>query len=242
MTSILFLLAIFCVSGIVQGATGFGFGLVAVSLMSLLVDIREASVMLAPASLAMNLFILMRLRGHFRFGRIVPMFAGAVIGVPIGIWFLFRADPEALHLALACLLLVTVVQNCIPGLARKQWHPVFLGVPCGLLSGVMAGAFASGGPPAVAYVVSQRFDRLRYAATLQMAFALSSLTRILILGGGGVFTRDQLALAAAGMGFAVFGAGLGLHLLRLQSDLSVRRVVLSLLALLAVQKVAAAIF
>ncbi len=230
---IVWLLVFFGLAGLLQGAVGFGFGLVAVALLSLVFDIRAASIMLAPASLAMNLYILVRLRGHLALARVVPMLVATVLGVPLGVWFLLRANPVVLHRVLGAILLIVVIQGLVPMLARKRWHPVYLGVPCGLFSGMMAGAFASGGPPAVAYVVSQRFDRYRYAATLQVVFATSAIIRIVLLGFGGIFTRQSLALAAAGTVCAIAGAWGGLHLLRLQSDRRVKACVLVLLALLA---------
>ena len=238
---VLILLGIFIIAGMVQGAAGFGFGLVAVALMSLLVDVRDASVMLAPSTLAMNLYILLRLREHFTFDRIFPLLVAAVVGVPLGIWFLLQARVAAIDLALGILLLLAVVQGLIPVFNQKRWHPVFMGIPCGLLSGILAGAFASGGPPAVAYVVSQKFTRFRHSATLQVIFLVSSSVRILILGAGGLFTQHMLAFSVAGMACAIAGAWIGLHLLHVQSDCSVRYGVLFLLAALAFHKIAAVI-
>lgn len=68
-TQIILIIAVLIAAGGVQGMSGIGFGLVAVSLLSGIIPLRQASIMLILASLSMNLYILQRLRKHFSLER-----------------------------------------------------------------------------------------------------------------------------------------------------------------------------
>lgn len=235
LVQLVLIVAVLTAAGAVQGASGFGFGLVAVSALSGMIPLKQASVMLVLASLSMNLYIFARLRGHFSLDRMAWMLGGAVIGVPLGVWLLVQADEAVLRRLLGAVLLLTVAQRFVPWIKRKRWHPVWVGGPCGLFSGALSGAFATGGPPAVAYVQSQRFDRFRYAASVQVPLAIAATVRIGCLGAAGLFTGRLLALSALGVVCAVGGAWLGLHALKRLPDKSVRAVVLAMLFLLGVR-------
>ncbi len=101
-----------------------------------------------------------------------------------------------------------------------------------MFSGALSGAFATGGPPAVAYVQSQHFDRFRYAASVQTALAIAAVVRIVSLGATRMFTPQLLTLRVLCLVCAVSGAWLGLHALRRLPDHAVRTVVLVMLLIL----------
>ncbi|MFW5914940.1 MAG: sulfite exporter TauE/SafE family protein, partial [Planctomycetota bacterium] len=123
---IIFTIIVFVTAAAVQGAAGFGFGLVAVGLLGSLLPIKDASVTLVLASLTLNCFIFYRLRSHFRWDRVLPMIVSTLVGVPLGVWILVAASEVLLHRLLGVVLLVTVVQNFLPGIGDKRWHPVGL--------------------------------------------------------------------------------------------------------------------
>jgi uncharacterized protein len=220
------------VSGIVQGAAGFGFGLVSIALMSLVVDVKEASVMLALSALSINVYIFCRLHRWFRFDRVKTMMVCSLLGVPLGVMFLVRADVLWLLRILGVLLLMSAVQNVFPLFARLRWHPIFAGAPSGALTGALAGAFGTGGPPAVAYIAGQNFDKLRFAATMQAVLGISAILRIGCLGFEGLLTQRVLAISAAGIVFAIAGAWIGLRILHRLPERALKTLVAALLALL----------
>ena len=234
--NVVILLVVFFLSGLVQGATGFGSGLLALGLLVLFGSpIKDVSVILVLPSLFVSLSLLWRLWREFRGDRIVPLLVAAVLAVPAGVFLLRESAPHTLYLILGLLLIASVVQRAIPRLARRRWHPVWMGVPCGLLSGVLAGALNTGGPPVVAFTSTQRFGRHRYAAVLQVAFVVFSLTRLLILTATGMFTLERLWLSACGIPMAVVGALLGLRVLSKLSDEWLGRIVAAALLLLGVR-------
>jgi uncharacterized membrane protein YfcA len=226
--------AICLLSGALQAAVGFGFGLVAVALLSLVFEIKEAAVLLVLAGLSLNLYVLYRLRAHFRFERMLPFLVAAVVGVPVGVIFLVHADVVLLKQVLGGLLLLSCLQRAIPHLSGHRWDPVAIGVPCGLFSGALAGAFGTGGPPAVAYVASQNFDKFRWVATMQAVFGITALIRLFTLGAGGMLSMRLVGLSACGALGAVLGARWGLLLLKRISPPRLKWAVTILLLLLGV--------
>ncbi|MCU0915531.1 MAG: sulfite exporter TauE/SafE family protein [Planctomycetes bacterium] len=199
-------------AAMVQGATGFGFGLLALAILGNALNVQFASVMLAVPTLCINGLILWRLRSHFRWSGVAPLLVGVLIGVPLGVAFLIHADPRIFTSLLAVLLIVSSLRDSIPGLHGRPWHSVYVGLPCGIFSGALSGGFGAGGPPLVAFLTSQanEFDRFRFSATLQFLFAVSAVARVVELGRRGIFTKDILIQSGIGTAVAIVGALIGL--------------------------------
>ncbi|MFW6158253.1 MAG: TSUP family transporter [Planctomycetota bacterium] len=229
-------LPVLFVAALVQGATGFGFGLVGLGLLgALLAEFTDASVVLAVPCLTLTVAMLWRLRRQVELRRIAPLVVAAVVAIPAGVFALKAARPEALYLVLGLLLAAAVVQQAVPHLAAHRWHPLWLGVPCGVLSGLLGGAFNTGGPPVVAYVASQRFGRFRHVATLQLAFTVFNVTRIANLTGFGLVTWRLALYGLAAVPAVLLGMFLGLRVLRGMSDRALRIIVALALLLLSVR-------
>jgi uncharacterized membrane protein YfcA len=208
-----FLLAILA-GGLAEGAAGFGSGLVTMSLLSLVVDVPEATVSFVFASLAINVLLFSRLKEHFRWDRVLPVSISVAAGAPLGLLLLMNLDNGILMRLLGGLLVIGAIQGLLPSMAGKSLHPVLAGVPMGVASGALSAAFSLGGPPLVVYMHSQGFDRFRYVASIQLALGISGLARILVFAGSGVFDRRILLMGLAGVVPAVGGAWLGLAFLR----------------------------
>ncbi|OHD48748.1 MAG: hypothetical protein A2096_15075 [Spirochaetes bacterium GWF1_41_5] len=79
-------------SGFVQGASGFAFGLVALGLISLIANIKDASVMLAIAGFTTNLTLLWKLKAYYKSDRMLPIIISTAIGAPFGVLFLLNVN------------------------------------------------------------------------------------------------------------------------------------------------------
>lgn len=216
----------------VQGATGFGYGLVAMAILASLLHIKAAVVILAPASFGLSTVLFLQLRSHVACKDATPIAISVVIGVPVGAAFLVHADPDLLQTILGVLLIVSAIYGMLPKLAERRWHPVFLGVPCGLLSGAMGGALGASGPPIIAFVSTQGYDRFRYTGTLQFVFGIMSFVRLVEFFRRGLFTNDLLLQSGLGVVCVLAGALLGLRVLHRFSDRTFKGVVTVCLVLL----------
>ena len=229
---IIAIFTIMAIGGLTQGITGFGFGLIALALLSLFMDIKDASIMLAIAGLAINASIFWRLRKYFKKERMMPAIMGAIIGAPLGVCFLLNANQGFIRRSLGIVLLIVVIQRLIPYMAKRRWHPFYLGIPCGLITGALSGAFGTGGPPAVAYTASQNFERHKYVASIQAILGVGAISRVISLGIGGTFTQEVLINSVTGGIFAIFGAAVGVSILKSLPEKLINKMITVLLVVL----------
>ncbi len=177
-----------------QALTGFGFALVALAFLGIWMDLREAVLLLAPAGLVLNLTLFLRLRKNFSWEGLVPLFIACIVGVPVGAWLLLTLPDRALMTTLAAVMMATSLHRI--WLRRRTgahvWHPVKAGVPCGLLAGVLGGAFGAGGPPVVSYLINRPVDRFRYVASVQVVAGLCSSLRLIQFGRAGSYEQPHI--------------------------------------------------
>ncbi len=235
---IILIVTVFFVGGLVQGAAGFGIGLVSMALLGLLMPVREAAVINVLAALCINFFMLWRLRRHLSFERILPLVPSILLGVPLGVGLLVHAPEEVLNGILAAILIIAGSQAFLGSGSEsepRRWHPLYAGIPCGLFSGGLAGAYGTGGPPLVAYVLSQGFGRRRYAASVQILLAIGGSIRFAEMTRRGLIFEPGIPLLLATAVGAVGGAFLGLCILHRLPDQIFRRIVALFLLFLAVR-------
>jgi uncharacterized protein len=104
---ILIVVAGAAMAGFVQGLSGFGFGLTAMSLWAWTLDPRLAVALAVFGGLAGQVFTAFRVRRGFSPGRLAPFVVGGLAGLPLGLLLLPRLDVP-LFKALLGLLLVVV--------------------------------------------------------------------------------------------------------------------------------------
>jgi len=172
--------AIVFVAAFTQGAIGFGFGLVAMAVLPLVVGELVAIPLVAVASLVVSTLIAWRERRHLAWRRLGPPLVGVLAGVPLGLFFLAAVDPRYIRLALGLFLVLYSLYALFLALrlrprliADRPWGGV-----AGLASGVLGGAFNTGGPPLVVYATLKGWGKDEATSTLQVLFTLTSVIAI----------------------------------------------------------------
>jgi uncharacterized membrane protein YfcA len=169
--SFLYTWAVVFLAALVHGAAGFGAALVAMPLLVLVMDVRDATPLVAILTLTVNALLLGALRRDFEIRRLLPLCLGALAGIPAGILFL-RYGPRSF---LELLLGLVLISYALHGLVSRRRPPptgrkgAFL---FGLASGFVGGAINTGGPPAVIYMSSQPWRKEEVHASLQFYFLL----------------------------------------------------------------------
>jgi uncharacterized membrane protein YfcA len=157
-----------------QGFSGFGFQLVALSLLSLLIDLKHAIPLCALFGLAINIYLIISLREHIKFFELKRLIIGSIIGIPIGVYFLSEANPELIKLLLGIVLLIFVGISSTKIIKAKginvKWGYLF-----GFLSGLLGGAFNTNGPPVLIYFHLQGWDKFKLKAAITGFFIFSSV-------------------------------------------------------------------
>lgn len=80
-------------AGFVQGLSGFGFGMVAMSFWAWTIDPKLAAAMVVFGSLTGQLLAAFTVRRGFTVAHLLPFVAGGLLGIPVGVKLLPYLDP-----------------------------------------------------------------------------------------------------------------------------------------------------
>lgn len=183
--------AVFVLAALAQAVTGFGSALVAVPLLTLLVDPVAAVVAATAVSLVLTSGAAWRERSYVDARAARTLTVTGVVGMPAGLVVLGAADESRLAawIAVAMLVMLVLVASGIRVGARGM--PV-----AGLVSGVLLTSTGMNGPPLVMALIDR--EPRRYRATLQAVFASQDLVAVgafLVLGH---LDREAAVLALGG--------------------------------------------
>jgi uncharacterized membrane protein YfcA len=183
-----------------QGFSGFGYGILAMAMLSLLTtDLERASVFVTLSVMVLVTTLLLRSRRDVRIDwkQAAGLSLGVLAGSPFGYWFMLRqGGMPVCRLVFGVVLVLFALNGLLKPHVRRHiampLAPLF-----GVFSGLLSGAFSSGGPPIVLYLYSQEDDPRLAVGTVQAVFCFASLYRLVLVGvGERGFTADVLTPAA----------------------------------------------
>jgi hypothetical protein len=147
---------------------GFGSGLVAMPLLIALVGFDTASPIFALLSQTYGLLIILRYSDHWNLRDVWHVSAALLVAVPVGVWVAQRLDEHLVMIGLGVLMIIYSVYSLLgwkmPPLPRRS------GVVFGFLSGLLQGAYNTGGPPLVMYGSSQHWSPQAFKSNIQSLF------------------------------------------------------------------------
>ncbi|MCF8061283.1 MAG: sulfite exporter TauE/SafE family protein [Deltaproteobacteria bacterium] len=219
-----------------HGVTGFGSALVALPLLAMILDVKTAIPLVVLVAGTMNFVLLIQLWPHVRWDRVRPLLIGALPGILLGVLFLKRVDETSIRLVPGAVLVVYAAYGLL-------FRPSARGVPevwaylFGFLAGGLGGAFSIIGPPVVAYVSPQPWDKHEVKAMLQGFFFLAGALVIGLYVYMGVATLDVFFLYLPGLPLLFLGWWLGSNLYGRIPEAFYRKAVLALLGCMGVAMV-----
>ncbi len=218
----------------ISGLSGFGFGLVAMALLPLLIGIKLANAFVSFCGLAIFATMTVPLRRHIVWRALLPLLAGTALGVPIGVYGLVNLPEGLLLKILAAFILSYVgfsllIQNRAHFHMDRRW-----GYLAGLVGGIISGALSAGGPPVIMYCDSLNLGKKEFKATVQVYFICIILYKIPLFYITGLLTAQLWRTLLYYSPFVAVGTAGGVLLFHRLSDLWFRRVVLILLTTFAV--------
>lgn len=167
-------LLIFLMAGFTQGVSGFGAGLVAMPLLTLLLGIKTAVPLSMLNGLIITGFLSLQLKGHIDWKKILPLLIGCQPGIFLGALALKNMNSDLLQLGLGIFIsLYAAYSLATPprlGTISPRW-----GYAAGFLTGVISSVFSAGGPPAVIYVSLTGWAKDEIKATLSVFFFTSGI-------------------------------------------------------------------
>jgi len=183
-------------AGLVQGALGLGFPMVATPMIAAVTDMRTAVILVLLPCIATTVAVIC-LSGPFmatlRRYWFMPlcMLAGAAVGPRL--FVVFVHFPFALVLA-GVILLYLYMDH----LGRVEWafvarHRVASGIGFGLLAGLTEGAINVAAPPLLMYLLPLQLERNVFVQVLNLCFTVGKPTQFVVLTTEGGVTWTQWA-------------------------------------------------
>jgi uncharacterized protein len=203
--------AIAFVSGTARGFSGFG---------SALIFMPLASSIAAPRLVAALLLII----DFFAAAPLLPnawkqadrkataiMVCGALVGVPVGTWFLSRLEPVTTRWIISGFVFALLLLLLSGWRYRGKDHTA-ISVGIGGLAGFCSGLAQTGGPPIVGYWLGRPIASVTARANILLFFGASDFFSVVSYSLSGLITADSLAFSlVVGPVYAIgvwFGASL----------------------------------
>jgi uncharacterized protein len=173
MTALLIAALVFLAS-FVQSLSGFGFAIVVMPLLTLVLGLQTAAPLVALTALTVYVINVARFRRAINAGEVLRLGLASALGVPMGIWIVANMDATLVKQALGLLLILYALYS----LARPTaaWIPSPRWVyPAGFVAGCLGGAYNTPGPPAIVYATLRQWPRDEFRAGLQSLFLVNGL-------------------------------------------------------------------
>ena len=226
------------ISAMVTAVTGFGFGLLSVPLMSLVIDLHSAVIVSSVIAIPVNgiqTFMYRKVRERVIANRLL---VASIIGLPFGYLVYALISDRALRFALGAGVAVAVVALA-RGIDLAHVGPR-MDWTLGFVSGVLNTSISTSGPPLVFDLQSRNISANPFRGTLNYIFLVSGTIGLGIFAVGGKVHVRELVVGFIAMPALGLGMMAGLPLRRRFSPERFRVLVLILLVAGAVAAVAKA--
>lgn len=217
------------VAATVQSLTGFGFALLAVPLLALVMPPGSAVVISATLGLLTSAGLAFKERAHGARVAVRRMLGGAVVGAPLGIVVLEVMTGRQLRFLLAAVIFSFLLITLRGWALRRDSAGVEIGA--GLVSGVLNTTLSTNGPPLVMALQARHLPPSQFRGTLAPVITATGVLTVVLFGVTGRYDTEvwqslAVALPALGAGYL-----LGTRQHHRFEPVAFRRLVLVLLAI-----------
>lgn len=195
--------AIVFFAAVVQSLAGFGFAIIIMPVITLVLGVQTAAPMVALTALTVYVINVARYRREINASEVLRLAIASAFGVPVGIWLLANVDEALVTRFLGLVLILygtyTLLRPVAARIPSRRWV-----YPAGFLAGCLGAAYNTPGPPAVVYGSSQQWPKDEFRASMQVLFLVNA---ILVVGShlvsGNVTSQVQTCYLYAIPAFAL---------------------------------------
>jgi hypothetical protein len=188
---------------------GFGGGLIAIPLLSILFGVAEAVTLVLAFQLCMGLLIWKTYK-NVLWPVVLPMTGALIAGTVAGTLVLSISNPNSLRFILAALIIVFLIKNWFfSKVARARKTNILIGNIAGLGGGLFQGLIGTGGPPMTMYLATVIKDKAAMRASLIYLLFITSLVRVAISVPERLFTGGIIQTTFFVLPFFLIAIGLG---------------------------------
>lgn len=228
-------------AAIVRGFSGFGFSLLSITAISLILPPREIVPTIFLLEVAASINLIPSIWRQIDWRSIRWLLLGYVIALPFGVFALARFPEPPMQLAMSILVFGTAVLM-LRGFRMKKTPGATATTATGAASGILNGAFGIGGPPVVLFYFSTPAVAAVSRASVIAFFLSTDILGLGMLGYEGLVTSQSFAQFLAWLPALLAGVWVGAHGFKRMDQAMFRKAVLVLLMLLAVMTLAKAIY
>lgn len=189
------LAGIAALAGLVRGFTGFGAAMVFVPLAALYLPPIAVIVALMIMDVGGSLMLARGAIPQAQGREVGGLFAGAVVGLPLGVLLLERADPQAFRWIVPAIVLAALAAML------SGWR--YTGAPgrgatvaVGGASGLLGGFAGLAGPPVILFFLGGPERAVRIRASIITYFIATSVLGFAVFGLRGALSAEALVWAA----------------------------------------------
>ena len=197
----------------VMGTLGFGLGLVVAPVFLLILEPQETVVTVNGVITILLFLILAQTYRHLRLRLVWPMAAAGLAAAPIGVLALSTADPTALRITIALLIMALAALN-LTNIQLPMVRNRSVGGVVGFLTSLAVTTLSIGGPLAALYVVAQRWTHQEVRASLALFFIAAYLAAFGLYSATGLVRQETMANVGMMIPSVVAGFGLATLLVR----------------------------
>lgn len=203
--------AIVLSAGFVHSAIGLGYGMLALALLPMVIDIRQAHILVSTTGVPVMAFVAWTWRGETDRRTLGVAVLGALLFIPLGLALFAAMSPVVLMRASGAAIIVTVLltlrRSAVGG---KRSSSTAAGFLAGAVSGFLAGAVSIAGPPLAIHAIRQSWSPRKFKAFVAQCLLVISVLRLTGLALTGFIARDVLLRDLAMIPLAFAGIYLGM--------------------------------
>ncbi|MBF0169919.1 MAG: sulfite exporter TauE/SafE family protein [Nitrospinae bacterium] len=231
METLLPVAAVILFGSLVQGYAGFGFGLITVPLLTFFLSPSLVVPLVALCGQIVNTILYIQMRGKADRTAVIPLLAGALIGLAPGLSLFHYADERVIRMILSFLLVGYAAYRLF--MKRVILSPgTAWGVAAGIASGILGAGMSTNGPPAIIYVTLHDRGKEIVKATLASYFFFAGIIVIVAHAATGATTGAVIDQFLVAIPLVIFGTGLGATLFALSGARSYEKAVYVLILLM----------
>lgn len=183
-------------SGVVRGFSGFGFGLVAVPMLSLILDPRQAVGIAMILQAASGVLVLWDSWRAVAWGLMGSLCVGTAGTMWLGLLVLDRAPADTIRLYLAVIVIVAA-GLIASGVRYRGRLNAGIGAATGAVAGFLNGLSGMGGPPVIVLLLGSRLSAEASRATMSAFFTVLGVFTALGAVVLGHLSRGDMLVSAA---------------------------------------------
>ena len=216
---------VFFLAGLTQGLTGFGFGLVAVPILGFIISPKMIAPMVVIYTSFTNLLVLNNAKAHLNIRRIYVLTFAGVITIPLGTLMITYMTPDHLRLFIGVAVTLSAILMSL-GIKLNIVRERLASAVVGIVSGILSGSIAVGGPPVILFFTNQEVPREEFRANIAAYFTPISVAANISFYVAGLLTFETVLYALWFVPALVLGVLAGNRYNDLLSEMIYRRIAL----------------